>query len=185
VEFDFLNDRPIVVAIAGSNGAGKTTFFHSHLADCGLPFVNADEIAAELDLGPYEAAEAAATVRNSMVASGESFVFETVFSDPVGDKVGFLQDAHARGFQVVLIFIEIKNAAASIERVAIRVAQGGHDVPDEKLKARFERTQANLQRAIAALPHVIVFDNSDLAKPYQLVAVYRDGKPAAQRSDDD
>ena len=90
MKFDFLQDRPIIVAIAGSNGAGKTTFFHSHLADLGLPFVNSDELAAELDLGPYEAAEAAAAVRKAMVARGESFAFETVFSDPIGEKVHFL-----------------------------------------------------------------------------------------------
>ena len=51
-----LAPRPIVVAIAGSNGAGKSTFYHAHFADAGLRFVNADDIAAELDLGAYEAA---------------------------------------------------------------------------------------------------------------------------------
>ena len=55
-EFD---RRPIVVAIAGPNGAGKTTFFHAHLARAGLRFVNADALAAELAVGPYEAARLA------------------------------------------------------------------------------------------------------------------------------
>jgi predicted ABC-type ATPase len=176
VEFDFLQDRPIVVAIAGSNGAGKTTFFHSHLADCGLPFVNADDIAAELDIGPYEAAEAGAAVRTAMLASGESFVFETVFSDPVGDKVRFLHEARGLGYQVVLIFAQLLDVAMSIDRVSLRVAQGGHAVPDEKLRARFDRTRENLQRAIATLPHVLVFDNSDLARPYRRIAVYQQGE---------
>jgi predicted ABC-type ATPase len=57
----------------------------------------------------------------------------------------------------------------------MRVAQGGHDVPDEKLEARFDRTLANLQRAIESLPTVIVFDNSDLRHPYRLVEVYQHG----------
>lgn len=58
----------------------------------------------------------------------------------------------------------------------MRVCQGGHDVPDDKLRARFERTLANLQRAIERLPHVIVFSNEDLSNPYQLMAVYENGQ---------
>ena len=50
------------------------------------------------------------------------------------------------------------------KRVAMRVNQGGHDVPDEKLRARFERTQANLKRAIERLPQVIVYSNDDLRR---------------------
>jgi len=46
-----LDARPVVVALAGSNGAGKSTFFHSHLADAGLRFVNADDLAVEMGLG--------------------------------------------------------------------------------------------------------------------------------------
>jgi predicted ABC-type ATPase len=64
---------------------------------------------------------------------------------------------------------------ALLDRRPVRVSQGGHDVPDEKLQQRFERTLANLDRAIQSLPLVIVFDNSDLANPYRLEAVYQDG----------
>ena len=49
----------------------------------------------------------------------------------------------------------------------MRVSQGGHDVPDEKLLARFDRTQANLKRAIERLPYVIVYSNDDFAHPYR------------------
>ena len=175
LEFDFLDARPIIVAIAGSNGAGKTTFYHSHLADTGLRFVNADDVANELNVSPYEAAEAASALRQALVARSESFIFETVFSDPVGDKVRFLREAAAQGYQVVLIFIRITDAETSVERVSIRVAQGGHDVPDEKLRNRFSRTLENLQRAIDELPYALVYDNSDLTDPYRLVAMYRNG----------
>ena len=82
-----LEARPVVVAVAGSNGAGKTTFFHAHLADTGLRFVNADELALEMGVGPYEAAELAASLRAGLVGQRESFVFETVLSDPVGASV--------------------------------------------------------------------------------------------------
>jgi len=59
----------------------------------------------------------------------------------------------------------------------MRVLQGGHDVPTEKVLARFPRAIANLARAIRELPHVLVFDNSDIAKPYRKVAEFEHGRP--------
>lgn len=82
------------------------------------------------------------------------------------------------GFQVVLIFIRIQDVETSKQRVAMRVLQGGHDVPDEKLEARFARTIANLERAIESLPLAVIFENSDLASPYRLEQVFLDGSTA-------
>jgi len=166
--------RPIVVAVAGPNGAGKTTFYEAHLAQAGLRFVNADDLARELELDPYAAAEVAAGLRKTLLEEGESFVFETVFSDPVGEKVAFLKSAAGKGYTVVLCFVGVDGPAVSEERVAMRVTQGGHDVPSEKLAARFPRTLRNLARAIRELPHVIVYDNGDLARPFRRVAAFED-----------
>jgi predicted ABC-type ATPase len=176
LDFTFLDRRPIVVAIAGSNGAGKSTFYHAHLANTGLRYINADVLASELALAAYDAADAAAAIRQALVRRKESFIFETVLSDPVGDKVAQLGKLAEQGYEVVLIFIEIPDARVSIERVSMRVSQGGHDVPDEKLLSRFARTKANLKRAIEQLPHVIIYDNSDLASPYRLIATYHQGQ---------
>jgi len=63
----------------------------------------------------------------------------------------------------------------SEERVAMRVLQGGHDVPSKKLKERFPRTLKNLARAVRELPHVLVFDNSDLGRPFRKVARFEQG----------
>jgi len=167
--------RPIVVAIAGPNGAGKTTFYEAHLEPAGLRFVNADDLARELEVDAYEAAEVASNLRETLLEQGESFVFETVFSDPVGDKVAFLERAGEKGYTVVLCFIGIDGPEVSEERVAMRVLQGGHDVPLKKLKERFPRTLKNLARAVREVPHVLVFDNSDLGRPFRKVAQFEQG----------
>lgn len=174
--FGFLDERPIVIAIAGSNGAGRSTFHESFLADSGLRFVNADGIAKALNLSAYEAAEVAAAIRAALVRQRESFIFETVLSDPIGDKVDQLASYPSLGYTVALIFIQVDSVEESILRVSMRVSQGGHDVSDEKLRSRFDRTRANLERAIERLPHVVIFNNSDLDHPYRLAGLYENGR---------
>lgn len=171
-----LDRRPILVALAGPNGAGKTTFYHAHLKPSGLRFLNPDLLAQALALQPKDAAQAIAALRRELVKQRESFVFETVFSDPVGDKLSFLKEAEKSGYTVVLCFIGLAGSETSAERVAMRVSQGGHEVPPEKLIARFPRTMANLQTAIRDLAHVLVFDNEDLQTPFRKVAVFDRGK---------
>ena len=135
-----LEQWPILVAVAGPNGAGKTTFYHAHIAPAALRYVSADVLAKELDMDAYAAAKAADALRRVFLKQGESFAFETVFSDPVGDKLKFLKEAVASGYTVVLCFIALKDAGLSEERVALRVSQGGHDVPSEKLMSRLNRS---------------------------------------------
>jgi predicted ABC-type ATPase len=138
--------------------------------------VNADQLALQLKIDPYRASDMADAVRRDLVSVRESFIFETVFSDPVGDKLAFLQEAQKSGYTVVLFFIGIDGTETSRERVAMRVLKGGHDVPTPKLQARYARTIENLQRALATLPNIAVYDNSDLREPYRLVAEVREGQ---------
>ena len=87
------------------------------------------------------------------------------------------------GNNVVLLFVGLSSATLSAARVAMRVSQGGHDVPAEKLAKRFPRTLTNLQLGIERLPHVVVYDNSDLANSFRLLALFENssivqiGKP--------
>ena len=171
-----LDSRPVIVALAGPNGAGKSTFFQAYLRPAGLRFINADDLARELGLGPYESASLADQLRRELIRQRESFIFETVLSDPVGEKVKFLGEAARSGYVVVLCFIGLDSAKTSEQRVAMRVSQGGHDVPTEKLAARFDRTLANLHRAIRELPFVQVFDNNDLGHPFRKVAEFEGGR---------
>jgi len=173
----YLDHHPIMVALAGPNGAGKSTFFEAHLKSSGLRFLNADVIAKELEVDAYDAARMVSALRVELVRQRESFVFETVFSDPVGDKLAFLKQTAQSGYAVVLCFIGIADANTSEQRVAMRVSQGGHDVPSEKLFARFPRTLANLSAAIRELPCVLVFDNGDLRTAFRHVAVFANSRP--------
>ncbi len=167
-----LAERPLVVAITGPNGAGKSTFFDAHIAASGLPLINADVIAARLQISAYDAAGVAAQMRASRVDAMVSFAFETVFSDPVQEKLRFLQDCASKGYRTALVYIGVESATQSADRVALRVSQQGHDVPRDKLMARYDRTLENLRHSLKQLPFVAVYDNGDLNRPYQPVAIW-------------
>jgi predicted ABC-type ATPase len=171
-----LDRRPILVAIAGPNGAGKSSYFETHLSAAALDFVNADTLAQSLKLDAYAASSLADDLRRQLVERRESFVFETVFSDPAGDKLEFLKSAEKAGYFVFLIFIGISDAEISGDRVAMRVSQGGHDVPTEKLKERYPRVMSNLKRALVEIANVWVYDHDDLDVGYRLVVTRENGR---------
>ena len=173
--------RPVLVAIAGPNGSGKTTFYENFIAPFGLPFVNADLIAKEIaakggKTGDYEAAKAAERKRRELLSKKRSFCMETVFSDTVGDKRNFLRDAQKGGYGVLLIFIGLDHVETSRARVAQRVSAGGHTVPDKKIEDRFPRTIENLRKAIGFVDYAWLLDNSSFDEPFRPVAVWVAGE---------
>lgn len=177
--------EPVLVFLAGSNGAGKSTFFRDYLQPLGLPFLNADEIARRLreaviltEAEDIErlAFEITENQRASLLSARLSFCTETVFSDPQGAKLDFLRQARAAGYTSFLIFIGISDPELSIARVMQRVETGGHDVPDAKLRGRFPRTHENLRKAIPIVDEVFIFDNSSDRDPFRIVAVYSSGQ---------
>ncbi|MFY9823088.1 MAG: AAA family ATPase [Thermoanaerobaculia bacterium] len=177
--------EPVLVFLAGPNGAGKSTFFRDYLQELNLPFVNADEMALRLreSSRPPEpedvdgiAFEMTERLRLSLLARRQSFCTETVFSDPQGAKLDFLKQARASGYWVCLVFIGLSDSELSTARVMQRVAAGGHDVPDEKLRGRFSRTLANLQNAVSIAHEAFLFDNSSDRDPFRLVAIYSEGQ---------
>ncbi len=168
---------PLLIVIAGSNGAGKSTLFDVFLRGTGIAFVNADEIALALGQGegtldPYAAARTAEALRRDLVARRANFCMETVFSDPDGQKLGFLHDAQQAGYRIVLIAIRIDSVELSIARVMQRVEAGGHDVPDAKLAARFPRTLQNLAAAIRVADLALELNNSEVDRPFQHIGTW-------------
>ncbi|MCW2543557.1 MAG: hypothetical protein JWM40_1109 [Frankiales bacterium] len=170
---------PVLHLIVGPNGAGKTTFFERVLQTVThLPFVNADVIAAarwptEQAARSYEAAQLAATERAQLIGQRRSFAAETVFSH--SSKLDLLGDAKEAGYLVTLhvVLIPVELAVA---RVPSRVAHGGHAVPEDKIRSRYERLWANVVAAIALVDEANVYDNSRARQPFRVVARFRSGR---------
>jgi predicted ABC-type ATPase len=76
----------------------------------------------------------------------------------------------------VLVFIGLESSELAIGRVTQRTEQGGHDVPDDKIVARFPRTYSNLREALAFVDHAFLFDNSSAESPYRFVAELAAGR---------
>ena len=165
--------QPELWAIVGGNGAGKTTFFRTFLAPQGIPFINADEIAREINpenpsASSYDAAEIAAQQREQAIEARQNFCFETVFSHP--SKIDLLAQAKAANYEINLVVIYVADAEVNKARVRQRVSEGGHDVPEEKIVSRIPRTHENIAVAIDLCDFVYVFDNSLYDNPFQRMA---------------
>jgi predicted ABC-type ATPase len=169
---------PVLHLVAGPNGTGKSTFVQEVLGPVTrLPFVNADEIAARLWPGAevehaYEAAGIASAERGTAIERRRSFITETVFSHP--SKLGLIEDANAAGYRVTLHIVLVPEDLA-VARVENRVEQGGHYVPEDKVRARFGRLWINLRQAIRLSDETFVYDNTRAARPFRVVASYADG----------
>ena len=95
---------------------------------------------------------------------GISFSQETVFSHP--SKVAALAKAREKGFRTYLYYVATDDVTINADRVARRYAQGGHDVPPEKIAARYERSLANVASALPHLSRAFFFDNSNAEMRY-------------------
>ena len=155
-----------VYVIAGPNGAGKTTFareFLPNYADC-KNFVNADLIAQ--GMAPFSPETAALRAGRSMLAEIRSFAqrrvsfaFETTLSGRT--YVAFLRRLKAQGYEIHLFFLWLTSVDLALSRVRERVSRGGHDVPEEIIRRRFDRSMRNFLLHYRQLAHVwTLFDNS-------------------------
>jgi predicted ABC-type ATPase len=135
--------------IAGPNGVGKTTYaFRNVPAVSGsMNFVNLDEIARGLSplapsLAEREAARIALTRARDFIAAGEVFSMETTMSGHV--HLELMREARQNGLLPSLLYFSARTPEICIERVARRVAEGGHDVPEDIVRRRFARSHGNL-----------------------------------------
>ena len=164
--------------IAGPNGAGKSTIVRRFNRGR-LPVVNPDEIARAIDPArinersvQLQAGRQALAERTRRIAARESFAVETTMSGH--SELAVMREAKELGFKVNLVFVGLVRADLSDNRVALRVRQGGHDVPTADTERRFDRIMANLPLAIRLADRAILLDNS--GRRPRLVAVLESGR---------
>lgn len=164
--------------VVGPNGAGKSTFVRFILAGAApmSSFVNADVIAAQrwpddAAAHSYEAAQIAAATRAELIAQGLPLIAETVFSHE--SKLALIDAARKAGYYVA-VHVLLVPVELAVRRVAARVAAGGHAVPEEKIRSRYERLWPLVAAAIEKADTASVWDNSGFDGPRQ-VALFSDG----------
>ncbi len=165
--------------LAGGNGAGKSTFYDQYLAKHGIKFVNADLIAKEISWEDaenvsYQAATIAAKIREDLIAKGISFCFETVFSHE--SKIDFIAQAKAHEYKIILIYIHLTTSALNEARVQQRVAEGGHNVPPDKIHSRIPRTVKHIRTALSLVDEAWLLNNSLRDDPFQQTVVLKSGE---------
>jgi predicted ABC-type ATPase len=111
--------RIVVVALAGPNGAGKTTFYHAHLRPAGLRFLNADEIARELEMDAYEAARVVTELRQELVRQRESFVLENRLYRHVQGRVVFHCTQQKKAYENAFACIAASEQSLAVFSMAI------------------------------------------------------------------
>jgi predicted ABC-type ATPase len=161
--------RPRCILIAGPNGAGKTTFARRYLPENAgvVHFVNADLIASGMSpLKPEIAAIAAARMvlgeLDRLVADRADFAFETTLSGLT--YLRRLNSWKRAGYRIDIVYLKLSSSRLALRRVAARVRQGGHNVPQADVLRRFVRGWDNFQRVYRSLADSwAVYDNSGRA----------------------
>jgi predicted ABC-type ATPase len=152
--------------MAGPNGAGKTTFAYEFLpieAEC-LNFINADLIAK--GLSPFQPEKMAIEAGRLMiqridecVKNNESFAFETTFSGKLYERK--IKKWKSQDNEIIIYFLKLPSVDLAIERVKLRVSQGGHNIPEDIIRRRFDKSWKNFQDVYKQLANFwSVFDTS-------------------------
>jgi predicted ABC-type ATPase len=159
--------RPSLIVLAGVNGAGKSSIGGLHLEKNGITaeeWFNPDAVARqfiELGLSPEDASIAAWSLGKDMLevatAEGRAHAFETTLG---GNTIPALIRVACRTHAVRIWFCGLDSPERHIRRVRERVARGGHDIPEEKIRARYESAVGNLIALMPGLAELKVFDNS-------------------------
>jgi predicted ABC-type ATPase len=163
---------PELVLVAGPNGSGKTTITQAYLAERfpSWPRLNADQLLAELlaqwqpsestdhPPGPLDAARRIDETAFTLAALGAPFILETVLSSDKYRRLIHVARSHDMVFR--LVYVTTETSRVNVGRVAMRVEEGGHDVPEDRIHSRWERSMNNLAWFAARADRLVVWDNS-------------------------
>lgn len=168
--------QPWCVILAGPNGAGKSTFYHKVLQNDPMfrkaVFINSDLIGKDIaqSMGKTNsndyiigAGRVALNLIGRKLKQKQSFIYETTASGR--GHIDRLKEAKANGFKVITIFIGISSVKLAKARVIQRVAEGGHDVPQEVQERRFEKIIGTFPEMLKESDISAVFDNSGSGSP--------------------
>lgn len=157
--------RPVLYVLAGVNGAGKSSVGGHLLEQAGLDWFNPDTFARELRAatGCAQAQANAAAWQEGMrrldqaLAGGTSYAFETTLGGrTVPARIKAASDTH----DVIMWFCGLSSPELHLARVKARVAAGGHDIPEARIRERYPAALANLIALMPCLAHLQVHDNS-------------------------
>jgi predicted ABC-type ATPase len=160
-----------IVVLAGTNGAGKSSIGGAFLVQAGMPCYNPDEYARDLlKANPVLSQEEANALawhkgRDALAAAIESrsaYAFETTLG---GSTIsGLLMKASNVGLRVRVWYVGLNSVDEHLRRVAERVARGGHDIPEAKIRERYDGSRQNLVQLLPHLTELRMFDNSRRAR---------------------
>jgi predicted ABC-type ATPase len=179
--------KPILIVIAGANGAGKTyatsqILKHEWVANC--LYINPDFIAQE-KFGDWnskemvlKAAQYAQEQREDCLKHRKSLIFETVLS--ATEKIDFIEHAKRQDFFVRLFYIGTDTPQINASRVAQRVMNNGHDVPIQKIISRYYKSLTNCVLLAKFVDRLYVYDNSIEDRQHSLLFRATNGKLTKQ-----
>ena len=182
--------KPVLIVIAGPNGSGKTSttrlvIKHEWAEQC--VYINPDEI-AQSKFGDWndvnavrQAVEYCETWREQLLQERKDFIFETVLSSE--GKVDFMKRAKEAGYFIRMFFICTESPTINAARIAKRVMEGGHDVPIQKIIARYMKAIVNAEKVARFADRVYFYDNSVDNQNAQLLFRTVDGEFAKQYTD--
>jgi len=159
--------RGIITVLAGVNGAGKSSVTGAFLRGAGGDYYNPDEVTREIvhrnpGIDPAAANSLAWTQGRERleraIADGTDFAFETTLGASTISKL--LLRAASEGMAVKICFVGLASVEHHLRRVAARVASGGHDIPEKKIRERWQNSRLNLIRLLPHLAEFVLWDNS-------------------------
>ena len=167
-----MTDRPRIYVLAGVNGTGKSSLGGAAFREFGADYYNPDEVARELRSARPEltwpevngtAWRLGRALLERAIQERLSFAFETTLGGKTIPRL--LGEAAKGGIEILVWYAGLESPELHIHRVAARVNRGGHSIPEEAIRRRWERSRLNLVQLLPALAALRVYDNSEHADP--------------------
>jgi predicted ABC-type ATPase len=165
-------ERPILHVLAGVNGAGKSSLGESEFNREGSPVFNPDTVAQQirtlhpdisLTLANAQAWQIGKSLLEQAITRGRDYRFETTLGGRTIAQL--LENAARSGHRLRIWFCGLASPELHLQRVRSRVAHGGHDIPEDKIRERWNRSRENLIRLLPLIDRLRVYDNSQEADP--------------------